>query len=410
MRYADRQDLNYEELESSIVDSLSEISIASSIPLNIQTQDIINRTINEVVSAYLWPSDFVLNNKLYSNEYDYKDKRVKRKDEPTKNAWDSHDSQGSFLKQRDDNKSSPFSSNSSSTKCAVPSLDLSQLGSNEAKKLAEEKKDKNMIKINANKGSPSASQEVPTYTIQKHEIKAVEKLRTSVSASKIGEVSLKSIKQDIELLLKDLKLSKNINSDNNDFYDQDVESRLNKQEYEKLSDMGLNLKQLLERLLEKRKNNKRNNYVERMSREEIMAEKVDTQKELLNFEEKHGRPVTKLEKDLMRPLYDHYRKVKRILTKITGNNTSNTSGRGYVDSHNEDNDEEENNYKDHKAFFNLHSLNLNELNKEKDQALLEKAKLKELIKKYEVEFTKATGRQLTKEDREIGRASCRERV
>ena len=26
---------------------------------------------------------------------------------------------------------------------------------------------------------------------------------------------------------------------------------------------------------------------------------------------------TKLEKDLMRPLYDHYRKVKRILTKNT---------------------------------------------------------------------------------------------
>ncbi len=29
-----------------------------------------------------------------------------------------------------------------------------------------------------------------------------------------------------------------------------------------------------------------------MSREDIQQEKVDTQKELLNFEEKHGRPVT----------------------------------------------------------------------------------------------------------------------
>jgi hypothetical protein len=28
-----------------------------------------------------------------------------------------------------------------------------------------------------------------------------------------------------------------------------------------------------------------------MSRDEIHSEKVDTQKELLNFEEKHGRPV-----------------------------------------------------------------------------------------------------------------------
>lgn len=80
--------------------------------------------------------------------------------------------------------------------------------------------------------------------------------------------------------------------------------------------------------------------MQKMTREEIQSEKVDTQKELLAFEEKHGRPVgfnrkmpnilksllklvkmlnllkqTKLEKDLMRPLYDHYRKVKRILSK-----------------------------------------------------------------------------------------------
>jgi hypothetical protein len=71
-----------------------------------------------------------------------------------------------------------------------------------------------------------------------------------------------------------------------------------------------------------------------MTREEVQNEKIDTQKELLAFEEKHGRPVriscssnfssfylikfyhfkqTKLEKDLMRPLYDHYRKIKRLL-------------------------------------------------------------------------------------------------
>ena len=54
-----------------------------------------------------------------------------------------------------------------------------------------------------------------------------------------------------------------------------------------------------------------------MTREEIQAEKIETQKELLSFEDKFGRPQTKLEKDLMRPLYDHYRKVKRILSKVT---------------------------------------------------------------------------------------------
>ena len=41
-----------------------------------------------------------------------------------------------------------------------------------------------------------------------------------------------------------------------------------------------------------------------------------------------------------------------------------------------------------------------ELNKEKEISLLEKTKLKDMIKKYETDFIKATGRQLSKEDRE----------
>jgi hypothetical protein len=41
------------------------------------------------------------------------------------------------------------------------------------------------------------------------------------------------------------------------------------------------------------------------------------------------------------------------------------------------------------------------LNKEKEIALHEKAKLKETIKKYESEFAKANNRSLNKEDREF---------
>ncbi len=32
--------------------------------------------------------------------------------------------------------------------------------------------------------------------------------------------------------------------------------------------------------------------LKKMTREEIQSEKIDTQKELLAFEEKHGRPVS----------------------------------------------------------------------------------------------------------------------
>ena len=42
-----------------------------------------------------------------------------------------------------------------------------------------------------------------------------------------------------------------------------------------------------------------------------------------------------------------------------------------------------------------------DLMKEREVSLLEKSKLKDLIKKYEIEFTKQTGRSLTKEDREF---------
>ena len=63
-------------------------------------------------------------------------------------------------------------------------------------------------------------------------------------------------------------------------------------------------------------------------------------------------------------------------------------------------DEELNNIKDHKHFINLHSFTLLELNKEKEISLHEKTRLKDQIKKHELEFVKQMGRPLNKEDRE----------
>ena len=44
-----------------------------------------------------------------------------------------------------------------------------------------------------------------------------------------------------------------------------------------------------------------------MTRDEIRAEKVAMQRELLKFEGMHGRPNTKEEKEMMRHVYDRYR-------------------------------------------------------------------------------------------------------
>ena len=52
-----------------------------------------------------------------------------------------------------------------------------------------------------------------------------------------------------------------------------------------------------------------------MSREQVAAEKVALQKALLCLEERHGRPAQKRDRDLVRPLYERYRLVKRLALK-----------------------------------------------------------------------------------------------
>ncbi|XP_006821713.2 protein FAM13A-like [Saccoglossus kowalevskii] len=72
----------------------------------------------------------------------------------------------------------------------------------------------------------------------------------------------------------------------------------------------------LNRLEEKRKDGNRPENIYLMTREQIADEKLAVQKVLLTFENIHGRPSTKGEKDLMRPLYDRYRNIKRLIAKM----------------------------------------------------------------------------------------------
>ena len=52
-----------------------------------------------------------------------------------------------------------------------------------------------------------------------------------------------------------------------------------------------------------------------MSRDQVLAEKLALQKALLCLEERHGRPAQKRDRDLVRPLYERYRLVKRLAIK-----------------------------------------------------------------------------------------------
>ncbi|XP_055876846.1 protein FAM13A-like isoform X2 [Biomphalaria glabrata] len=72
---------------------------------------------------------------------------------------------------------------------------------------------------------------------------------------------------------------------------------------------------ILKCLTDKRQESGRPEEVLLMSRDQVQEEKLAVQKALLHFEGLHGRPTSKEEKDIMRPLYDRYRSVKRMLAK-----------------------------------------------------------------------------------------------
>ncbi|KAJ7381069.1 Protein fam13a [Desmophyllum pertusum] len=73
------------------------------------------------------------------------------------------------------------------------------------------------------------------------------------------------------------------------------------------------LESLLKKLEEKRDEAGRPEEVDQMEREQLQDEKLAVQKALLQHESLFGRPNTKKDKDLMRPLYDRYRTIKRKL-------------------------------------------------------------------------------------------------
>uniref|UniRef100_A0A669EEH9 Family with sequence similarity 13 member A n=1 Tax=Oreochromis niloticus TaxID=8128 RepID=A0A669EEH9_ORENI len=77
------------------------------------------------------------------------------------------------------------------------------------------------------------------------------------------------------------------------------------------------LEGIQKKLQEKRDEVNRPEDIKDMTREQIAAEKVALQKALLYYESIHGRPMTKSERQIMKPLYDRYRLVKQILCRAS---------------------------------------------------------------------------------------------
>ncbi|XP_054424375.1 protein FAM13B isoform X2 [Pteronotus mesoamericanus] len=77
------------------------------------------------------------------------------------------------------------------------------------------------------------------------------------------------------------------------------------------------LELILKRLKEKRVERCLPEDIKKMTKDHLAEEKTSLQKSLLYYESQHGRPVTKEERHIVKPLYDRYRLVKQMLTRAS---------------------------------------------------------------------------------------------
>ncbi|XP_061858169.1 protein FAM13B isoform X2 [Colius striatus] len=77
------------------------------------------------------------------------------------------------------------------------------------------------------------------------------------------------------------------------------------------------LELILKRLKEKRIERSLPEDIKKMTKDHLVEEKTSLQKSLLYYESQHGRPVTREERQIVKPLYDRYRLVKQMLTRAS---------------------------------------------------------------------------------------------
>lgn len=93
------------------------------------------------------------------------------------------------------------------------------------------------------------------------------------------------------------------------------ESRITQKEKKPSKEATLEL--ILKRLKEKRVERCLPEDIKKMTKDHLVEEKTSLQKSLLFYESQHGRPVTREERHIVKPLYDRYRLVKQMLTRAS---------------------------------------------------------------------------------------------
>ncbi|XP_076247200.1 protein FAM13A [Calliopsis andreniformis] len=89
----------------------------------------------------------------------------------------------------------------------------------------------------------------------------------------------------------------------------------NSQEKSRVTSMEEMVKEIEKKLSEKRVKYNRPDNMEELTYEQLIDEKTAVQKALLHIENTFGRPVSKDDRTVVRPLYDRYRTLKRLLIR-----------------------------------------------------------------------------------------------
>ncbi|KAG9267297.1 protein FAM13C [Astyanax mexicanus] len=184
---------------------------------------------------------------------------------------------------------------------------------------------------------------------------------------------------------------------------------------------------LLKRLMEKRQALGLPDNMKEMTHRQMALEKLTLQKCLLYFESLHGRPGTKQERNLVKPLYDRYQMVKHLLCAIPTITTieeEEGSDEDYVqntpppprqptpESMDEEDDEEDSDpafvspLDEVKAvrhpgltMSNLHAASKSELLECLRETRAEKKRRRKAIREFEEQFFRQMGRTAQKDDR-----------
>ncbi|CAF3277317.1 unnamed protein product [Rotaria socialis] len=84
---------------------------------------------------------------------------------------------------------------------------------------------------------------------------------------------------------------------------------------QQLSSLEIEARDIQERMGKYRLRHGRPHDLSQMTPKQIYDEKCDMQQELLRFENKYSKPTTSEQKRIMKPLYDYYRQLKRLVEK-----------------------------------------------------------------------------------------------